>query len=144
MVVKKVTWFRSERLQSKTTWLLQSGQILTRLMQSEEMCVFFLVIVKQIFFRYDRVALFLLNNIDSIAVLFATHNEETVKKIVDLMEKKKVDSKRVAFGQLLGMCDHVSLSLGKAGYLVYKYVPYGPVKVKKRICVCIKTVFFIF
>ena len=51
-----------------------------------------------------------------------------VKKIVDLMEQKKVDSKRVAFGQLLGMCDHVSLSLGKAGYLVYKYVPYGPVK----------------
>jgi proline dehydrogenase len=35
---------------------------------------------------------------------------------------------RVWFSQLLGMSDHISYNLAKAGYNVAKYVPYGPVK----------------
>lgn len=34
----------------------------------------------------------------------------------------------VSFGQLLGMCDHVSFPLAAAGYPVFKYVPYGPLR----------------
>ncbi|XP_056285370.1 hydroxyproline dehydrogenase isoform X2 [Pseudoliparis swirei] len=37
------------------------------------------------------------------------------------------DGGSVCFGQLLGMCDHVSLTLAKEGYAVYKSVPYGSV-----------------
>lgn len=31
------------------------------------------------------------------------------------------------FGQLLGMADHLSFTLGRAGYRIHKIVPYGPV-----------------
>ena len=33
----------------------------------------------------------------------------------------------VYFGQLLGMADHLSFTLGCAGYRIHKIVPYGPV-----------------
>lgn len=34
----------------------------------------------------------------------------------------------VSFGQLLGMCDHLTFGLGAHGYRAFKYVPYGPVQ----------------
>lgn len=42
------------------------------------------------------------------------------------MEEHGID-KGVYFGQLLGMCDHVTYMLGSHGLKGYKYVPYGPV-----------------
>ena len=33
----------------------------------------------------------------------------------------------VYFGQLLGMADHLSFSLGRAGFRAHKILPYGPV-----------------
>jgi proline dehydrogenase len=33
----------------------------------------------------------------------------------------------VYFGQLLGMADNITSTLGQHGYRAYKYVPYGPV-----------------
>lgn len=62
--------------------------------------------------------------------MVASHNENTVRLVTAMMAEKGIQKRGggVYFGQLLGMCDHVSFSLGRCGYAVYKYVPYGPIK----------------
>ncbi|XP_078135762.1 hydroxyproline dehydrogenase [Sander vitreus] len=62
-------------------------------------------------------------------IIVATHNEESVRQAAKRMEELGIDNDggSVCFGQLLGMCDHVSLTLAKEGYAVYKSVPYGSV-----------------
>ncbi|KYO41056.1 hydroxyproline dehydrogenase isoform X2 [Alligator mississippiensis] len=63
-------------------------------------------------------------------LIVATHNEASVRHAVRRMAELGIPEADggVCFGQLLGMCDHVSLALGQAGYAVYKSVPYGPVE----------------
>jgi proline dehydrogenase len=63
-------------------------------------------------------------------VMIASHNEASVKAAADEVDRLGLDRRTggVAFGQLLGMCDYMSLALGSAGFAVYKYVPYGPIK----------------
>nr|XP_054114921.1 proline dehydrogenase 1, mitochondrial-like [Callithrix jacchus] len=62
-------------------------------------------------------------------VMVATHNEDSVRFTLRRMEELCLHpaGHQVYFGQLLGMCDQISLPLGQAGYPVYRYVPYGPV-----------------
>lgn len=61
-------------------------------------------------------------------IIVATHNEESVRLAAQRMEELGVEKDgSVCFGQLLGMCDHVSLTLAKEGYSIYKSVPYGSV-----------------
>ena len=78
---------------------------------------------------YDTTVSTLLRNPIPTHVLVATHNESTVRKVAALMSELHIPRRGggVFFGQLLGMCDHVSFSLGRCGYAVYKYVPYGPI-----------------
>mmetsp|Transcript_6750 Transcript_6750/g.13037 ORF Transcript_6750/g.13037 Transcript_6750/m.13037 type:complete len:645 (+) Transcript_6750:109-2043(+) len=62
-------------------------------------------------------------------LMVASHNENSVLSTVGLMSSMGLaKDSGVCFGQLRGMCDHVSLSLGSNGFWVYKYLPYGPVK----------------
>ncbi|VDP10587.1 unnamed protein product [Soboliphyme baturini] len=60
----------------------------------------------------------------------ATHNEESIRKLLTLLSDPtaKDVKKRLAFGQLYGMFDHLSFPLAQAGYTVYKYVPFGPLE----------------
>ncbi len=73
---------------------------------------------------------FCVENINRISLCCASHNEKSNLLLVDLIEKYKIDinDNRIYFAQLLGMSDHISNNLGKEGYNVAKYVPYGPIK----------------
>ncbi len=78
---------------------------------------------------YDSALLFCLENIKQVAFCAATHNEKSSMKLAQMMLKKNIpnNNTHVYFAQLLGMSDHISYNLAKAGYNVAKYVPYGPV-----------------
>jgi len=79
---------------------------------------------------YDAALYFCMDNIDSVAFVAGTHNENSCRVLADLLNEKKVlhNHPHVYFSQLLGMSDNLSFNLADAGYNVAKYVPYGPVK----------------
>lgn len=79
---------------------------------------------------YDAAVDFALRNIEHVSVCIATHNEDSALKAVHLAEELNIPASHphLNFAQLLGMSDHISLNLAKAGYKVSKYLPYGPVK----------------
>eukprot|EP00929_Paragymnodinium_shiwhaense_P028143 TRINITY_DN1637_c0_g1_i1.p1 TRINITY_DN1637_c0_g1~~TRINITY_DN1637_c0_g1_i1.p1 ORF type:complete len:667 (+),score=191.36 TRINITY_DN1637_c0_g1_i1:75-2003(+) len=60
-------------------------------------------------------------------VLVASHNRGSVEYVVKRMEELGKDKTDVSFGQLLGMADNLTFTLGAHGYKAYKYVPYGPI-----------------
>jgi len=73
---------------------------------------------------------FILRNINDISVFIGSHNEQSsylAMKLIDELGLEKND-KRIWFGQLYGMSDHISFNLAKEGYNVAKYIPFGPVK----------------
>jgi proline dehydrogenase len=79
---------------------------------------------------YNLALKYLVENIDRFALCAGTHNEESSKYLIELMQEHNIakDNKRVYFAQLLGMSDHISFNVAHEGYNVAKYVPYGPVQ----------------
>jgi proline dehydrogenase len=79
---------------------------------------------------YDQALHFCMNNLDNLAFVAGTHNENSCRLLADLLNEKQVSHNHphVYFSQLLGMSDNLSFNLADAGYNVAKYVPYGPVK----------------
>ncbi|ORZ26170.1 FAD-linked oxidoreductase-like protein [Absidia repens] len=66
-------------------------------------------------------------NTAPIVFMVATHNRESIVQTVEEMDRQGVLARSgvVHFGQLFGMQDQISYSLGKNGYSIYKYLPYG-------------------
>lgn len=73
---------------------------------------------------------YIVKNIDTISLFAGTHNEESSYLLMELMKTYhlKNNDKRIWFGQLYGMSDHISFNLASKGYNVAKYLPFGPVK----------------
>ena len=69
-------------------------------------------------------------NKDIVSICAGTHNEDSSNVLAELMIDNKIDSTdtRFYFAQLFGMSDHISFNLADNGFMVAKYLPYGPIK----------------
>lgn len=79
--------------------------------------------------NYNEAVRYMMNH-KNMAIFAGTHNEESSYLLMDLAKEHNiaVNDKRMWFGQLYGMSDHISFNLAKEGYNVAKYVPFGPVR----------------
>lgn len=67
------------------------------------------------------------NTTSPIVFMVASHNRDSVILTIEEMEKNNVHAQSgvVQFGQLFGMQDQLSYTLGRNGYAIYKYLPFG-------------------
>ncbi len=79
---------------------------------------------------YNTAVAYCIDNLENIACVVATHNEESNLLAVELMEKGGLPNHHphLHFSQLYGMSDHITFNLAKAGFSVSKYLPFGPIK----------------
>eukprot|EP00879_Flechtneria_rotunda_P002759 GHRR01002968.1.p1 GENE.GHRR01002968.1~~GHRR01002968.1.p1 ORF type:complete len:566 (+),score=216.84 GHRR01002968.1:798-2495(+) len=63
-------------------------------------------------------------------VMVASHNQTSIERAVAGMVARNIPptGSGVYFGQLLGMSDNLTFTLGQHGYQAFKYVPYGPIE----------------
>lgn len=80
--------------------------------------------------NYDAAVLYMIENIDKMAIFAGTHNEQSSYTLMQLMQEKGIakNDNRIWFGQLYGMSDNISYNLASYGYNVAKYLPFGPVR----------------
>jgi proline dehydrogenase len=79
---------------------------------------------------FDAAIRYLLDHVDTIDFMVATHNEESSLLLANLIDEKGLPRNHPAifFSQLYGMSDNLTHVLAEQGYNVAKYVPYGKVR----------------
>ena len=79
---------------------------------------------------YDTALRLCIDHIGNVALIVATHNEESSLLAARLMGEKGLsnDHPHIHFSQLYGMSDNITFNLAKSGYPVSKYLPFGPIR----------------
>ncbi|WP_299677684.1 proline dehydrogenase family protein [uncultured Dokdonia sp.] len=80
--------------------------------------------------NFNNTLKYIFDHLEDVSVFLGTHNEASCLLAMEIMKEKSIaiHDKRVWFGQLYGMSDHISFNLASEGYNVAKYMPFGPVK----------------
>lgn len=78
---------------------------------------------------YNLAIQYCVSHPETISLFVGTHNEASCLLAATEMTNRQISatSGKVHFSQLFGMSDNISFNLSKAGFLVSKYLPYGPV-----------------
>ena len=79
---------------------------------------------------FDLAVDYCIRNYKEIGSCCASHNLESNRKQAELIASLGLqkDHPHFNFCQLYGMSDNITFNIGKAGYNVAKYVPYGPIQ----------------
>lgn len=79
---------------------------------------------------YNAALKLIIGNLNHMAVVIGTHNEESVQLAASLLKENNLplEHPRVHVAQLFGMSDHISFNAAAAGLNTAKYLPFGPVK----------------
>ena len=79
---------------------------------------------------YDQALMLCLEALSEVGLCVATHNRTSCMKAAQYVIMKGIDRQHphLSFSQLYGMADPLSFGLAKAGFRVYKYLPFGPLR----------------
>lgn len=79
---------------------------------------------------YDASIRYCIERLNGIAVIVASHNEESNLLATRLLEEggQPLTSPNIHFSQLYGMSDNITFNLARAGCSVSKYLPFGPIE----------------
>jgi proline dehydrogenase len=80
--------------------------------------------------EFDGAVRYAVENIETISLCCASHNEASNKLYYELLSDKNIplNHKHVSCSQLLGMSDNITYNLASIGMNTAKYMPFGPVK----------------
>ncbi|MBK7560155.1 MAG: proline dehydrogenase family protein [Chitinophagaceae bacterium] len=79
---------------------------------------------------YNAAIKFCIDHIDRVALMVASHNENSNLYATRLLQEKglSLNHPHVHSSQLFGMSDNITFNLAHAGGNVSKYLPFGPIK----------------